>query len=91
MDEFCCKKRFRCVLSFLFTIFVISYCDFSWLKILICEVCGLSFLSIWGSSAGDVQSIWKIDELRSQSTKQHTPGTAIACAKVIYYEELQII
>ncbi|PKI78178.1 hypothetical protein CRG98_001506 [Punica granatum] len=44
---------------------------------------------IWMNFAakrGDVQSLWKIEELRSQSTKQHTPGTAIACAKGLLLE-----
>nr|GMD70138.1 adenylyl cyclase [Ipomoea batatas] len=33
------------------------------------------------SSVGDVDSLWKIEKIRSESTKHHTISSAFSCAK----------
>ncbi|KAI4338506.1 hypothetical protein MLD38_023555 [Melastoma candidum] len=35
---------------------------------------------------GDVESLWKIEKFRSESTKQHTIGSAFSCAKGLILE-----
>lgn len=48
------------------------------------HLCGFIYINASNSIfVGDVQSIWKIEELRAKSVKQHTLETGFSCAKVI--------
>ncbi|KAI6693119.1 hypothetical protein NL676_020829 [Syzygium grande] len=35
----------------------------------------------FAAKVGDVESLWKIEKLRSESMKQHTVGSGFSCAK----------